>query len=369
MTTLLLLLAALGLAYANGANDNFKGVATLFGSGTMNYRRALTWATVTTFLGSLAAVVMAQQLMTNFRGRGLVADALVADPRFLASVALGSGGAVLIATRLGLPISTTHSLVGALLGTGWAAGSVVHWNQLGNAFVLPLLLSPIAAIGLTFVVHLVLRTARCRLGINHETCFCLGTEMVGVASSCCDSAVILREAAQLSASIGTTVTCRQRYSGQLVGVNVGQVIDGLHYLSSGVVSFARGLNDTPKIAALLLLLPAWPSGTAPLIIGLAIGAGGLIAARRVAEVLSHRITTMNPGQGVTANVMTGTLVIAASLFGWPVSTTHVSCGALFGIGLVTGQAQWRMIGTIVLAWITTLPAGALLSALAWSCLS
>lgn len=368
MTTLLLLLAALCLAYANGANDNFKGVATLFGSGTTSYRRALMWATVTTFLGSLAGVVLAQQLMKNFSGRGLVADALVADPQFLVAVGLGAGGAVLIATWLGLPISTTHSLVGALAGACWAAGSELHWNKLGTAFVLPLLLSPIAAIGLTFVGYLILRTARCGLGINHETCFCVGTETVGVSSSCCDSAVILREAAQLSASIGTTVTCRQRYAGQLVGVNIGQVIDGLHYLSSGVVSFARGLNDTPKIAALLLLLPAFPNGAGPLIIGVAIAVGGLLSARRVAEVLSHRITSLNPGQGVTANVLTGSLVIAASLFGWPVSTTHVSCGALFGIGLATRQARWRMIGTILLAWITTLPAGALLGALAWSCL-
>jgi PiT family inorganic phosphate transporter len=364
----LLLLAALLLAYSNGANDNFKGVATLFGSGTTNYRRALTWATVTTFLGSLAAVVLAQQLMKNFSGRGLVSNDLVGDPRFLVAVGLGSGGAVLLATRLGLPISTTHSLVGALLGTGWAAGSVLHWDQLGKAFVLPLLLSPVVSIVVTLASYLVLRTMRCGLGINHETCFCVGTETVGVASSCCDSTVILREAAQLSASIGTTVTCRQRYTGDLVGVNVGQVIDGLHYLSSGVVSFARGLNDTPKIAALVLVLSALLSGAGPLIIGVAMAAGGLIAARRVAEVLSHRITTMNPGQGVTANVMTGTLVIAASLFGWPVSTTHVSCGALFGIGLATRTAQWRMIGTILLAWITTLPAGALLGALAWSCL-
>ena len=368
MTTCLLFLAAMCLAYANGANDNFKGVATLFGSGTTTYRQALTWATVTTLLGSLAAVVLAQQLMKNFSGRGLVGDELVAAPRFLAAVGLGSGGAVLLATRFGLPISTTHGLVGALVGAGWAAGSTIDVSKLTGSFVIPLLLSPLVSIAVTFLIYLALRTARCRLGVCHETCFCIGSETVATSPVCCDSALIMQQAQELTASMGTTVTCRQRYAGRLVGIEVGQTIDGLHYLSSGVVSFARGLNDTPKIAALLLFLPALAGGWSPLVIGLAIAAGSLFGARRVAEVLSHRITSLNAGQGFTANVLTGTIVIGASLFGWPVSTTHVSCGALFGIGLATRQAHWHMIGTIVLAWITTLPASALLGALAWSCL-
>lgn len=368
MTTILLFLAAMCLAYANGANDNFKGVATLFGSGTTTYRQALTWATVTTLLGSLAAVVLAQQLMTNFSGRGLVGDALAADPRFLAAVGLGAGGAVLLATRFGLPVSTTHSLVGALVGAGWMAGSSINMGNLAGSFVIPLLFSPLVSITVTFLVYLVFRTARCRVGISHETCFCIGSETVATSPVCCDSAIILQQAQELTASMGTTVTCRQRYAGRLVGIEVGQTIDGLHYLSSGVVSFARGLNDTPKIAALLLLLPAFAGGWSPLMIGLAIAVGGLLSAGRVAEVLSHRITSLNAGQGLTANVLTGTIVVGASLFGMPVSTTHISCGALFGIGLAARQAHWKMIGTIVLAWITTLPAGALLGALAWSCL-
>jgi PiT family inorganic phosphate transporter len=72
---------------------------------------------------------------------------------------------------------------------------------------------------------------------------------------------------------------------------------------------------------------------------------------------------MNHGQGCTANLMTSLIVIGASRFGMPVSTTHVSCGALFGIGAVTGQAHWATIAKILLAWITTLPLGAVLGAL------
>jgi PiT family inorganic phosphate transporter len=76
--------------------------------------------------------------------------------------------------------------------------------------------------------------------------------------------------------------------------------------------------------------------------------------------MSHRITAMNHGQGFTANLVTSVIVIGASRFGMPVSTTHVSCGALFGIGTITGQARWSAIGKILTAWVTTLPLAAAL---------
>ncbi len=74
---------------------------------------------------------------------------------------------------------------------------------------------------------------------------------------------------------------------------------------------------------------------------------------------------MNVGQGLTANLVTAFLVLVASRFGLPVSTTHVSCGALFGIGTVTRQARWKTIRTIIAAWVTTLPIAALLSGLSY----
>ena len=94
---------------------------------------------------------------------------------------------------------------------------------------------------------------------------------------------------------------------------------------------------------------------------MAIASGGLLSARRVAETMAHGITEMNPGQGFTANSVTAALVIGASNLGLPVSTTHVSCGALFGIGTVCGQARWKMILEIVLAWLITLPLSAVLA--------
>jgi PiT family inorganic phosphate transporter len=145
-------------------------------------------------------------------------------------------------------------------------------------------------------------------------------------------------------------------------------LDGLHYLSGGAVGFARGLNDAPKIVALLIAARALPSTAGLALVSTVMAVGGLLNARRVAETMSNRITRMSPGQGLTANLVTSLLVTLASRFGLPVSTTHVSVGALFGIGTVSGTARWRTVLTILLAWGTTLPLGAALAAASYGVL-
>src|SRR3954467_14439178 len=110
MIFVLLFLATCFLAYSNGANDNFKGVASLYGSRTCSYRTAISWATITTFAGSVTAILIAQGLLKKFSGKGLVPDALTTSPQFLLAVALGAGLTVILATILGFPVSTTHGL-------------------------------------------------------------------------------------------------------------------------------------------------------------------------------------------------------------------------------------------------------------------
>jgi inorganic phosphate transporter, PiT family len=90
--------------------------------------------------------------------------------------------------------------------------------------------------------------------------------------------------------------------------------------------------------------------------------GGILNARKVAETMSHKITPLNHGQGFCANLVTGLLVIFASKFGLPVSTTHVSVGSITGLGMVSGGANYRVITQILLAWVGTLPCAAALSA-------
>jgi PiT family inorganic phosphate transporter len=362
--TLLLLLAVCFLAYSNGANDNFKGVASLFGSKTTGYRTAIGWATLSTFSGSVASIFLAQSLLKKFSGKGLVPDALVGSEYFLLAVAVGAGVTVILATFTGIPISTTHALTGAMLGSGWVAvGSQVHLGVLGKAFVLPLLLSPLLAVLLGASLYLAFRWLRLRFRISKEWCLCVGLEKQTVPMCQPASVFALQEAAPaLSACIDETSHCTQRYAGRFLGIGCQQAMDAAHFLSAGVVSFARGLNDTPKIAALLLILPALGDRWGLVLVAAAMAIGGLLSSRKVAETMSHKITGMNHGQGFSANLATGLLVTSASLSGLPVSTTHVSVGALFGIGLTNRQADLKVIRKILLSWVVTLPCAALIAA-------
>lgn len=146
-----------------------------------------------------------------------------------------------------------------------------------------------------------------------------------------------------------------------IGISAVDGIGVLHCLSGLLVSFARGMNDTPKIAGVLLIgtsLAVTHQQWLILAIATVMGIGGLLSARRVARVMSKEITELNEGQGLAANLVTSFLVLGGSKFGVPVSTTHVSCGALFGIGASSGGGHARMIFTILGAWLIALPIGA-----------
>lgn len=364
MIVSMLIAVVLLLSFANGANDNLKGVATLLGSGTANYRRALGWATVSTSLGSITAAWLAADLLKKFSGKGLVADALVLRPEFAAAVACGAGLTVLLATRFGLPISTTHGLLGALVGAGLSAGSTIQTGQLMGAFIKPLLLSPLLALASTALIYPMLSWLRVRLGVVPESCVCLESAACQPAISG-DGTVAAYAAAPVSINVGTSASCGGTYVGRVFGLEAQSVLDALHFASAGLVSFARGLNDTPKIAAVMLVGMAndglWPI----LLVGISMALGGVLRGQRVAETMSQRITEMNHGQGFTANALSGMIVIAASMMGAPVSTTHVMCGSLFGIGVANRRAHWRTISGIAGAWLITLPCGMSLGALSY----
>jgi PiT family inorganic phosphate transporter len=167
---------------------------------------------------------------------------------------------------------------------------------------------------------------------------------------------------QLSVTADDRAVCQQRYTGRFLGFDVARAVDLLHFASAGAVSFARGLNDTPKIAALLLIIGALDTRWSLVTVAVAIAIGGLLNAKKVADTMAHKITGMNPGQGLAANLATAILVNTASIHGLPVSTTHVSVGALLGIGITTGKRSGPVLG-VVLSWIVTLPCAAALAAL------
>jgi len=364
--TLLLFIAVAFLAYSNGANDNFKGVASLFGSRTCGYRVAIGWATVATFAGSVAAIFLAEALLKKFSGKGLVPDSFLGSPQFVLAVVLGAGATVILATVLGFPISTTHGLTGALVGAGSvAAGSQVNLPLLGKTFVLPLLLSPLLAVGTGAVVYLVFRFMRLRCGVTKEMCVCAGVENVTLPLPQPKGLMAAQALPTLSVAVADPAACRQRYAGRVLGMNAGRLLDSLHFLSAGAVSFARGLNDTPKIAGLLLVTAALDIRWGLVAVAAAMAVGGLLNARKVAETMSHNLTAMNPGQGFAANLSTALLVTSASLHGLPVSTTHVSVGALLGMGVMTGQTRWKPVLAVLASWVITLPCAAALAALTY----
>ncbi len=370
MLILLLIAATVFLAYSNGANDNFKGVASLFGSKTCSYRTAISWATVTTFAGSVTSIFLAEALLKRFAGKGIVPDELVASVPFLLSVALAAGTTVILATLLGFPISTTHGLTGAIVGAGLiAVGSKVNFGLLGKTFFLPLALSPLLAIAIGAAIYLSFHFIRLRLGISKQWCICVGGKVETMAIPQPVSLLALQaRAPELTFKTGELSECSQAYAGSFSGIQIQQIMDAGHFLSAGVVSFARGLNDTPKMAALLLVVRNLDVRANLLIVAVAIAIGGWLNSRKVAETMSNKITAMNHGQGFSSNLTTGLLVIMASTYGLPVSTTHVSVGSLFGIGLTTNQANYKVMGGILLSWFLTLPCAGILAAAIYSVL-
>ena len=314
LAILFIIIALLWLSYSNGANDNFKGVATLYGSGGASYKGALLWASLTTAAGCLVSVFFAENLIKVFNGRGLVPGEMLGAPELLIAVGIGAALTIFIATLLGMPTSTTHALLGALLGIIVAGAFIgqADWPAFARPFAAPLLLSPLIAIALAALFYPAARFARRKICITPETCVCIGN-----APS--ETAHLQPDGSLVPASTGLTLTvaqadaCIQRYQGSLVGVSAQTLVNATYFLSTSPVCFSHALNDTPKIAALLLaakalgINPSMDFGA----VALAMCAGGLINSRRVAETMSKKITALNAGVGLIANLVTAFLVLFA----------------------------------------------------------
>lgn len=354
--TWLILIAALFVSFSNGANDNFKGFATVWGSETLSYRRALLLATVATLAGSLASFLFAETLVQQFSGKGLVPDAIANTPLFILSVASGGAATVFLATRLGFPVSTTHALIGALIGAGLAqTAGLIHWSQLGKSFLLPLLASPILAAGFGIMIYRVIRQRP-----PEKDCACLSLPSHVVASSLVNHNIII-SANTPDFVINDETSCDTirptlRWS-------ISKNLDRLHVVSAMAICFARGVNDTPKLAALVIAAHLIAPTSSVAAIALVMALGGLIFARKVAETMSRGVTRLDHSQGLAANLITASLVLLASKLGLPVSTTHVAIGAIAGVGASAQTLNWTALRNIVLSWIATLPCAALV---AWS---
>jgi PiT family inorganic phosphate transporter len=369
---ILAVLLVMLLAFANGSNDVSKAVATLVGSAVTNYRTAIAWGTMWTVLGALAAGFLANAMVKTF-SKGLIASGLSLEPSLAFSVLIGAAAWVLFASTTGLPVSTTHALTGAIVGAGLVAvgSGGLLWPAILKKIALPLLVSPFLALTLSLVVHPAVRAMASRW---EGTCLCLmPTSRALVSIDARGSTRTLFQAPSLGQPVAAVpAQCDQV---GLPGFTVG--LGTIHWLSSGLASFARGANDAPKIVAILLLgevLSAWTpatKGLAFLAVAAAMGLGSLVGGLRVTEVLAEKVTPMDHSEGLSANLATSSIVLTAATVGLPVSTTHVSSSAIIGIGLLKGLrvVRWDTVRDMVLAWVATLPGAALLAYLAFLALS
>ena len=358
----LLLFAVFALAYANGSNDISKGIATLVGSGVSDYRKAILWGTGWTVAGALLAAWFSKAMVLTF-SKGIIDPRFHVSDQFLVAALIGAVGWVWFASKKGLPVSTTHAITGALCGaavvaSGWQG---ILWTSVFQKIVIPLLVSPLVAFVAMGVFFPFLRVLLAPLS---RACACADLQpLQSVASLPGGGFYTSGTASQFRLVVNHVEACQTRGT-VFFGIKGD---DLLHWVSSGLTSFARGLNDTPKIVALGLPLvlisksdPAWLFVWGALGVGL----GSLVAGTRVTETLAEKITKMSAVEGLSANLITSFLVTVASRWGIPVSTTHVSSGAIIGLGLhrCHGEVRWATMVSMVRAWIITLPAGAGLAA-------
>ncbi len=339
--TAAIVLLVIALAAANGSNDVSKGVATLAGAGVARYRVAILWGTAATLAGSLLSARLAGRLGRLFSD-GIVSTLPTAE--FTLAVLAGVAAWVGIATAARLPVSTTHALVGALAGGGLLlAPGAVNWASLPGRVIMPLLASVFAAYGIAALAGLAARRT--------PECLRLDTEP---ERACAAVAVPLPRLAA-----GTVQQCAAH------GLAPAR-LDRAHWLSSGVASFARGLNDTPKIVAVggFALVPAgMTAGRITVLVAVAMAAGSLAGGMRVARRLGEGVLRMSHRDGAAASLTTAILVGLGASRGLPMSTTHVATGAIAGTaGRHVGRLDTTALDEFLLAWTVTPLASGLLCA-------
>ncbi|MEN8182769.1 MAG: inorganic phosphate transporter [Myxococcota bacterium] len=391
---------ALYMAWAIGANDVANAMGTSVGSGALTIRGAILVAAVFEFGGAF----LAGGHVTDTVRKGILdASAFEGRPELLVYgmlAALASAGTwLIIASRAGLPVSTTHSIVGAIVGFG-AVGlgmEAIAWGKVGQ-IVASWVTSPLMSGVLAYGIFQLTR----RLILDHEqpidrvrrlgpfffgwVFFVLGlvTLFKGLKNLKLDLDFgwALAGAAALGvvgAGIGMLLLRRVRpevgdADEGLRFARVERVFAVLQIMTACAVAFAHGSNDVanaigPLAAVVNVAGGGELDGKAPVAVWmLAVGGLGIVVGLatygfKVMETVGKKITELTPSRGFAAELAAATTIVIASRAGIPVSTTHTLVGAVLGVGLARGigALDLRVVGSILLSWVITLPTGAALA--------
>lgn len=403
-TVFLILAAVFGLfmAWGIGANDVANAMATSVGSKALTIKQAVVIAAVFEFSG---AILAGGQVTKTIR-KGIVdADLLAASPELLlygmlASL-LAAGIWLLIASKNGWPVSTTHSIVGAIVGFAMVGigTDAVHWDKVGF-IVASWVVSPVLA---GFIAFMLFRSVQ-SLILDTEHPFDNAKKYVPYYMFLVGFIISLVTLVKGLKHVGLDLSAVEQYGyafviGLLIMLagrvyvnrikhnpkadkkfhftNVERVFGVLMVLTACAMAFAHGSNDVANaigpVAAVVSIvqsggevasksmLPIWVLGLG----GIGIVIGLVMYGKKVIATVGNQITELTPSRGFAATLAAATTVVLASGTGLPISTTHTLVGAILGVGLARGMAALNLtvIRNIFMSWIVTLPAGAILSIL------
>ena len=401
--TLLLILAAvfgLFMAWGIGANDVANAMATSVGSKALTIKSAIIIAAIFEFSGAY----LAGGEVTSTIRKGMVDSAMFADsPELLVygmlSALLAAGVWLLLATRSGLPVSTTHSIVGAIVGFAAVTMGMdaVQWGKVGN-IAMSWVVSPILAGTMSYFLYrsvqvLILDSKKPFKNAKRYVPFYIfltgfvislvtvfkGLKHLGLDMTQAECYGIAAIIGGVSAIIGIFMIRKIKEHPVNFGGfhlhSVELVFGVLMVFTACAMAFAHGSNDVANaigpVAAVVSIvnsgglieqqsmLPSWV---------LMLGAMGIVAGlvmygHKVIATVGAGITELTPSRGFCCNLSASTTVVLASGTGLPISTTHTLVGAVLGVGLARGISalNLRVIGSIFMSWIITLPAGAILA--------
>ncbi len=380
------------MAWNIGANDVANSMASAVGANAITIRQAIFIAGILNIVG---AAFIGSHVTDTIR-KGIVSTDVLTDPQ---QALIGAFSALLaaalwvsFATWRSLPVSTTHSIVGAMIGFGIMTGglSVINWGKLG-AVVLSWVISPVFSMLLAFFMFKVI----IRLVLSVEQPFSralkLSPYFIGIAIFVVVLSFLFKTPLGKKLSmempsallVAFMVSALLGWAGKLALVKfVGnpevegeeQVFRRIQIGTSCYVALAQGANDVANaigpLAVIYFLVKTGEVGTkvpVPFFLlvfgGIGIACGIAMAGHRVMDTIGRKITTLTNTRGFSVDFAAATTVLVASKLGLPVSTTHAAVGGVMGVGLARGleAVNFRVIFQIVIYWVLTVPAAAVTS--------